>query len=168
MAERREKYKRNHPEESDDDSVYDAYYVPEKNPKLLLDLESSNSTDENKELFYEWGADKAAFGSSELFETFCAKAGIDPVGDYKPLQEYQPNKVSGHSWTSRDKKLTFKGSCDPRDPDSSYNMGDGTQIGGVVHYFGLTGVRSRAKPLERWFHDNANWEEMCYGGRGFC
>lgn len=145
----------------------DWYKAPDIDPRLTLELPLKK----RKELMYEWGADKAAFGSTAMFETFCRKAGIDPVKDYFPCRKYAfPDADPSHTWTNQDNTLTFMSSVDPRDPDSYYIDPEDrtTRIGGLVHYFGLTGVRSRAYPLERWFHTNADWDEMCYGGRAFC
>jgi len=36
-----------------------------------------------------------------------------------------------------------------------------------VHYFGCSGLRSRAKWLAAWFKENGEWGEICNGGRDF-
>ncbi|MEO0338063.1 MAG: hypothetical protein AAF242_02510, partial [Bacteroidota bacterium] len=112
-----------------------------------------------KELWYQWGADKAGFESRDNFLKFCDYAGVDPTEGVQWCRwkgaSYGMDKP--FCFVSRDKKVSFVCSNDPRASDDAY-----------VHYFGCNGLRSRVQRLEAWFKDNGEWDEICHGGRDFC
>jgi len=127
-----------------------------KSPMSMLSVAQDHSV-----MWFEWGADKCGFDSSEKFDEFCALAGVDPTQainsiDFNYCHE-APNleaRIRDKTWVSHDRKVTFTASCDPRG-------------GGYCHYFGCTGVRPRCKFLFEWFKKNGTYAEYCWNGRSF-
>lgn len=121
-----------------------------RQPVAMLDV-----SQEESELWFNWGADKCGFGSTEKFEEFCALAGIDPNQRIHCMEITYEDRLREHyAWVSYDRKVTFTSMRDPR-------------RSGRCHYFGCTGIRSRSKFLFEWFMDNGVYESYCWNGRDF-
>ena len=127
-----------------------------EDPRNMLAVAQDKS-----EMWFEWGADKCGFDSTEKFDEFCAMAGVDPTQAFHRIEfnysHRAPNVEAvsrGIVWVSHDRKVTFTASSDPR-------------RGGYCHYFGCTGIRPRSKFLFEWFKENGSGTEYCWNGRSF-
>lgn len=119
-----------------------------ESPMRFLDI-----ADDDKELWFEWGADNASLDSTEDFHEFCAMAGVDPKQYYVEIVfnycHEAPNvraEFNHNLYMSYDRKVTFS-----------------TSFG----YFGCTGIRPRSKRLFEWFKENGMYDEYCWNGRSF-
>lgn len=141
--------------EEKDQSLYDI-----KQPIRHLDYKTKNGKHTKENLWFNWGADKAGFGSKEKFIEFCTLAGIkdpsNPIVDLPRsyVSEYFED-VRSYIWISDDRKVLIQSSC------------DAYRSGGYCHYFGCTGLRSRGKFLFEWFKENGKCGGYCWNGRNF-
>lgn len=124
--------------------------ISTREPVAMLDV-----SQEESELWFNWGANMCGFVSKGKFEEFCALAGIDPRQRIHCIEfTFEGHLRERNAWVSHDRKVTFTTMDDPR-------------RSGGCHYFGCTGIRSRSKFLFEWFKENGEYAEYCWNGRDF-